>query len=238
MGSVTDSQKKLAAEAAAELVESGMVLGLGTGSTVAHLLPLVARRRLAITCVATSPATAEAAHSLGLDVRDFVTIDSVDLAIDGADQVDPRGWLVKGGGGALTREKIVASAARRFVVIVSSDKLVVSATPPVPLELSSFGLAATMRALGDVRRRNAPPTPDHGVLADYWGPLGDLAEVAALLSDVPGVVQHGLFPPTMVDSIIIGTPHGVERWSVSGDQVYGDDDVATPGNSSFNDDRT
>ena len=214
MGTESDKQKRLAAEAAAEVVESGMVVGLGTGSTVAYLLPLLARRRLAITCVATSPATAVAARSLGLDVRDFATIDSVDLAIDGADQVDPRGWLVKGGGGALTREKIVAAAARRFVVIVSSDKLVTSVTSPIPLELSTFGLAATLRALGDARLRGAPPTPDHGVLADYWGALGDLAAVATFLADVPGVVQHGLFSPAMVDEVIVGTGDGIERWSL------------------------
>src|SRR5262245_53443527 len=115
-----------------------MRVGLGTGSTVAHLLPALAARDLELRCVATSPATAEAARALGLSVEPFTGADALaelDMAIDGADQVDPSGWLVKGGGAAHTREKAVAAAAARFVVIVSSDKLVERLAPPVPLEL-------------------------------------------------------------------------------------------------------
>ena len=116
---------------------------------MAELVPALGARRLDITCVATSPATAELAGAIGLDVRPFTDIDRLDLTIDGADQVDPAGWLVKGGGGAHTRERIVAAAADRFVVIVSSDKPVDRLRPPVPLELLAFGLAATLRALPD-----------------------------------------------------------------------------------------
>ena len=141
------AEKHAAALAAASLVDDGMVVGLGTGSTVAELVPALGRRHLSITCVATSPATAELAVAHGLDVRPFSDIARLDLAIDGADQVDPVGWLVKGGGGAHTRERIVAAAADRFVVIVSSDKPVRRLHPPVPLELLAFGLAATLRAL-------------------------------------------------------------------------------------------
>ena len=124
-------------------------------------VPALGRRRLSITCVATSPATAELAVAHGLDVRPFSDIDRLDLAIDGADQVDPAGWLVKGGGGAHTRERIVAAAADRFVVIVSSDKPVDRLHPPVPLELLAFGLAATLHALPGAAlpgRSAAPPT--------------------------------------------------------------------------------
>src|ERR1044071_8950895 len=117
-----DREKRLAAEAAALLVEDGMTVGLGTGSTVAHLLPALAARGLSLRCVATSPQTEERGRSLG-------------LAIDGADQIAPDGWLVKGGGGAHTREKVVVEAAERFVVIASHDKLVERISPPVPLEL-------------------------------------------------------------------------------------------------------
>ena len=109
-----------------------MWVGLGTGTTVAELVPPLGARRLDITCVATSPATEELAVAHGLDVRPFTDIDRLDLAIDGADQVDPVGWLVKGGGGAHTRERIVAAAADRFVVIVSSDKPVDRLHPPGP----------------------------------------------------------------------------------------------------------
>ena len=124
------AEKRVAATTAAALVENGMVVGLGTGSTVAELVPVLAARRLDITCAATSPATEEQATALGMVVRPFTDVDRLDVAIDGADQVDPAGWLVKGGGGAHTRERIVAAAADRFVVIVSSDKPV--ATAPCP----------------------------------------------------------------------------------------------------------
>ena len=97
-----------------------MVVGLGTGSTVAHLLPALAARGLEIRCVVTSTATEEQARELGIPVEDFDRLDRLDIAIDGADQIAPDGWLVKGGGGAHTREKIVAAAADRFVVIADS----------------------------------------------------------------------------------------------------------------------
>ena len=135
-----DSQKRAAAGLAAELVESGMTVGLGTGSTVAHLLPAIARRRLDIRCVSTSPRTEEAARSLGLSVESFDLVDSIDLAIDGADQVAPDFWLVKGGGAAHTREKLVAASAARFVVIVDSSKTVERLRPPVPLRAGGLRL--------------------------------------------------------------------------------------------------
>ena len=207
----SDREKQLAAEAAAELVEDGMRVGLGTGSTVAYLLPVLARRGLALRCVATSLATESAARELGLAVEPFSGADALaelDIAIDGADQVAPSGWVVKGGGAAHTREKAVAAAAARFVVIVSSDKLVDRLTPPVPLELLEFGLAATLRRLGSVELRDAPLSPDGGVIADYTGPVDDPAAVAAFLSATTGVVEHGLFPPDLVSDLVVG--HGVQ----------------------------
>jgi ribose 5-phosphate isomerase A len=210
-------EKRAAAEAAAALVADGMRVGLGTGTTVAEFVPALARRRLSLTCVATSPATAELARAEGLDVRPFTDLDRLDLAVDGADQVDPACWLVKGGGGAHTRERIVAAAADRFVVIVSSNKLVARLHPPVPLELLAFGLGATLHALGDVTRRDAPPTPDGGVLADYRGDVRDPARLAARLDQVPGVVSHGLFPPSMVDTVLVA--HRDEVDAVSPDRV-------------------
>ena len=203
-GRSADLDKRVAAEGAAGLVESGMTVGLGTGSTVAYLLPALARRQLDIACIATSPATFEAARRLGLDVRPFTGVDRLDLAIDGADQVDPDGWLVKGGGGAHTREKVVAAAAARYVVIVSSDKLVDALVAPVPLELLAFGVDATLRLLGDARLVERPASPDGGVLAEYVGAIGDPAAVAEQLSATPGVVEHGLFSPAMVDDVFVG----------------------------------
>ena len=118
MAADLDAEKKLAADAAAELIEDGMAVGLGTGSTVAHLLPAIAARQLKnLRCVATSVATEEQGKALGIPVEPFDQLDRLDIAIDGADQIAPDRWLVKGGGGAHTREKIAASSAERFVVI-------------------------------------------------------------------------------------------------------------------------
>jgi ribose 5-phosphate isomerase A len=206
-----EHEKRVAAEAAAELVENGMTVGLGTGSTVAFLLPALAARGLSLRCVATSPQTERAARELGLAVEPFERLDRLDLAVDGADQVAPDRWLVKGGGAAHTREKIVAAAADRFVVVASSDKLVDAIRPPVPLELLAYGLAATLRALGPVELRDVPPSPDGGVIGDYVGAVDDPAELAARLSATPGVVEHGLFPPELVSDVLIGRGDQVDR---------------------------
>jgi ribose 5-phosphate isomerase A len=208
------SEKKVAAEAAALLVEDGMKVGLGTGSTVAFLLPALAARRLDLRCVATSLRTETAARDLGLHVEPFVGVDALpalDIAIDGADQVDPSGWLVKGGGAAHTREKAVAAAAERFVVIVSSDKLVDRLAPPVPLELLEFGLAATLARLGDVELRDVPASPDGGVIADYTGRVDDPQALAAYFDATPGIVDHGLFPPSLVYEILVSRGDRVQR---------------------------
>ena len=210
MATGVDLEKRVAAEAAAGLVEDGMTVGLGTGSTVAYLLPALAERGLSIRCVSTSPRTEDAARALGIQVEEFASLDRLDLAIDGADQVDPAGWLIKGGGAAHTREKIVAAAAERFVVIADSTKVVDALEPPVPLELLEFGLQATMRALEPVTLRDVPRSPDSGVIADYVGPVGDPAELAARLAATPGVVEHGLFPSSLVERILVGRGSDVE----------------------------
>ena len=209
--SAAEAEKRAAAEEAAALVEDGMILGLGTGSTVAYLLPALAARELSLRCISTSPQTEAQARALGLAVEPFDTVDRLDLAIDGADQVDPAGWVVKGGGAAHTREKVVASASDRFVVIVSSDKLVEAIAPPIPLELLPFGLPATLRALGDAELRGVPRSPDGGVIADYLGSVEDAGELAERLSAVPGVVEHGLFPPGLVSEVLVGRDGRVDR---------------------------
>jgi ribose 5-phosphate isomerase A len=205
-----DAEKKLAADAAAELVTNGMKVGLGTGSTVAHLLPAIAARQLKdLRCVATSVATEEQAKELGIPVEPFDQLDRLDIAIDGADQVAPDHWLVKGGGGAHTREKIVAASAERFVVIADSSKTVEKIEAPIPLELNRFGLASTLERiaeeLGEVEiRPDCPPSPDDGVIADYQGPVHEPGQLAARLALTPGVVDHGLFPAGMVSAVLIG----------------------------------
>jgi ribose 5-phosphate isomerase A len=213
-----DEEKRRAAEAAAELVESGMTIGLGTGSTVAHLLPAIARRGLTeIRCVATSVGTEQQARELGVPVEEFDRLQRLDIAIDGTDEVTPDGWLIKGGGGAHLREKIVAAAAERFIVIGDSSKPVEALRGPVPLELFGFGAASTLARLGDeVELRDAPPSPDGGLIADYRGPgLDDPAALAARLEADPGVAAHGLFPPDMVSELFVARGDAVDRTSFS-----------------------
>jgi len=212
-----DAEKKIAAEAAAELVSDGMRVGLGTGSTVMHLLPALAERGLRdLRCVATSVATERHAAELGIPVEPFDRLESLDIAIDGADEVAPDRWLVKGGGGAHTREKIVAASAENFVVIADSSKVVKRIKGPIPLELHTFGLASTLarisEELGEVDlRADAAATPDGGVIADYRGKVHEPGELAARLALMPGVVDHGLFPSGMVGAVLVGRGDSVER---------------------------
>ncbi len=200
-----ESEKRLAAETAAERIEADSRVGLGTGTTVAFLLEAIARRGVRARFVATSPGTENAARSLGLIVEPFDALDELDLAIDGADQIAPDGWLVKGRGGAHLREKIVAASAQRFVVIADSSKPVPSLHAPVPLELRPFGLRATLRELGSVTLRDGGPSPDGGVLADYHGDVSSPRELAERLASTPGVSAHGLFAPDLVSEIIVAT---------------------------------
>jgi ribose 5-phosphate isomerase A len=211
--SLIERYKRAAAEAGALMVEDGMRVGLGTGSTVACLLPALAARGLrGLRCVATSPATEQAARALGLTVEDLDAVGELDIAIDGADQVDPRGWLVKGGGAAHTREKIVAAASRRFVVIASAEKAVAVLRPPVPLELLRFGVERTLAEVGEARLRGDLESPDGNLIADYFGPIPpDPATLAARLSATPGVVEHGLFAPEMVSCVLLASATGVEH---------------------------
>jgi ribose 5-phosphate isomerase A len=211
-----DEEKQLASELAAELVEDGMRVGLGTGSTVAHLLSALARRAPKAVFVATSPHTEQRARFLGLDVLAFDSFDHLDLAIDGADQIGADGWLVKGGGGAHTREKIVAASAERFVVIADSSKRVAKLHPPVPLELSMFALSSTLRRLGTTRLRDAAPSPDGGVIADYYGAIDDPVALAECLAATPGVIDHGLFEPQLVAQVIYGSSRPTTHFDLGG----------------------
>jgi ribose 5-phosphate isomerase A len=212
-----DAEKRNVAEAAAELVEDGMTVGLGTGSTVAYLLPAIAARGVSgIRCVATSVATEEQARQLGIPVEEFSQLQRLDIAIDGTDQVTPDGWLIKGGGGAHLREKIVAAAAERFVVIADSSKPVDSLSPPVPLELFAFGVASTLERLGSaVELRDVPRSPDDGLIADFRAEIADPASLAARLDADPGVAAHGLFAADMVSAVLVGAGGTVERLTLS-----------------------
>ncbi len=134
----------------------------------------------------------------------------LDIAIDGADQVDPAGWLIKGGGAAHTREKIVAAAAASFVVIASSEKAVERLSPPVPVELLRFGAQSTLGAISPAVLRDVPPSPDGGLIADYLGPVDDARALSRWLEGTPGVVEHGLFAPEMVSLVLIARGESLE----------------------------
>jgi ribose 5-phosphate isomerase A len=161
--------------------------------------------------VATSPATAQAARSLGLEIYELDELGALDIAIDGADQIAPDGWLIKGGGAAHTREKIVARAAERFVVIASAEKLVERLAPPVPLEVLRFGAQSTLEAIAPARLREVDPSPDGNLIADYLGRIDDPGELSMSLHEVPGLVEHGLFEPKLVSDILIAGEDGVEH---------------------------
>jgi ribose 5-phosphate isomerase A len=207
-----DDRKRAAAEAAvAAEVSSGMRIGLGTGSTAAHVLDALARRLAAgelerIAGVPTSEATARAAEELGVPLLTLGDAPDLDVAIDGADEVDRRIDVVKGMGGALLREKIVAFAARRFVVVVDDSKRVgrLGERTPVPVEVIRFAEPVCQRALEALgcrarlridSRGSAFETDEGNVILDctFEGGVPDPPAVAAAIHAIPGVVEHGLF---------------------------------------------
>lgn len=219
--SAQDQEKRAAAEAAVALVASGMRLGLGTGST-AHLVVETLSRRvreegLEVVCVPTSEATAEQARSLGIPLTELAAVEALDLAIDGADEVE-RGSLalIKGLGGALLREKMIAQAARRFVIVVDPSKVVerLGTHVPLPVEVVRFAHEATARRLPGrpVLRRAADGAPfvtDNGnhIYDLHLGAILDAPALDAALKTVAGVVEHGLFLHG-VEQVIVGLPGG------------------------------
>jgi ribose 5-phosphate isomerase A len=201
------SEKELAGRAAAELVESGNIVGLGTGSTAYFAVVALGERvkaGLKIIGVPTSVATAELARSLGIPLSTLDQHPEIDITIDGADEADPRLRLIKGGGGALLREKIIATASKRMIVVADSSKLVSALGKfPLPVEIIPFAqtvLAKKISALGaSCKLRNRPDgTPfmtdeGHHILDCSFGKIADPPALARTLSDMPGVVEHGLF---------------------------------------------
>lgn len=221
----SDGQKRDAAAAALELVEDGMTLGLGTGSTAYWFVAGVAERLRSgalqrVRGVPTSEATARQAREGGIELVDLPAA-GVDLAVDGMDELAPGLDAVKGLGGALLREKVVAASARAFVLIGDESKLVsrLGEKAPVPVEVVRFGLARTVRLLGAlggeavVRERDgAPVVTDNGNLVVDLRFAGrfDPEELAAELSALPGVVEHGLFLG-MADLAFVAGQGGVRR---------------------------
>jgi ribose 5-phosphate isomerase A len=201
-----DDDKRAAAEAAADEVRDGMLVGLGTGSTAAFAIGRIGERvrdGLRIEAVATSQASARQAAAAGIAVRDFAGVARVDLTIDGADEIDPRLFAIKGAGGAMLREKIVAAASARMIVVADGSKRVHAiGAAKLPVEVLPFALAFVTRALeglgAEVVLRRVDGAPyrtdqDNAVIDCRFAAFPDPATLAAQLQAIPGVLGHGLF---------------------------------------------
>src|SRR5580704_9159910 len=224
-----DDSKRLAAGKALELVTPGMRLGLGTGTTAAHFVELLATRvaeGLDVVCVPTSERTRTLAESHGIPLTSIDASPELDLTIDGADEFDPKLRLIKGGGGALLREKIIAMASKRMIVIADSSKSVaVLGKFPLPVEVNVFGFEATRRMIlaaakacgcdGEVRLRKTPggqafvSDNGHYIVDCFFGAIADPDRLADRLAAIPGVVEHGLFIG-IAKAVISAGPAGIE----------------------------
>jgi len=209
-----EAAKRVAGEAAAACVRDGMRVGLGTGSTVRYAIEALGAAGHDLTCVATSSSTEELAAHVGLRLVSPDEAIRLDVTIDGADEVDDDLNLTKGGGGALTREKVVAAMADRFVVVVDRSKVVPRLGPfGTPIEVLSFAPAVVverLRSLGaaSVDRRDEL-SDNGGVLLDArFGSIEDPARLAAELSAIPGLVEHGIFLADLVSTVVVADPDG------------------------------
>ncbi|GAD60271.1 LOW QUALITY PROTEIN: ribose 5-phosphate isomerase A [Brevundimonas abyssalis TAR-001] len=221
-----DLQKKTAGEAAAERIQPGMTVGLGTGSTAAWFVKALAARNLAdLRCVPTSEATADLARSLGLPLTTLEDVARIDITVDGADEVGPGLALIKGGGAALLREKLVWERSDRCVVIADAAKVVKALGRfALPIEVVAFGHKTTANRIADVLADHEIGMParlrtaDRGIVRTdggnviydaACGVIADPARLAADLKSLTGVVEHGLFLD-LAEEAIIGTDTGVE----------------------------
>jgi ribose 5-phosphate isomerase A len=220
-------RKKLAAEKAADYIEDGMILGLGTGSTVYWTIKKLGeqvKNGLNIKGVPTSKKTETLAIELGIPLLNLSEVNEVDLTIDGADEVNPNLDLIKGGGGALLREKMVASISRRFIVVVDDSKYVTTLGKfPLPVEVVPFGWEITSKKIGIfgcnpiLRMDNhAPFITDNGnyILDCHFETIREAGELDRKLNMTPGVVENGLFV-NMAEMVVVGGENGIYSLSRS-----------------------
>jgi ribose 5-phosphate isomerase A len=221
-----DSLKKAAALKAVEFVRDGMVVGLGTGSTAKHMVIAIGekvRTGMRLRGVPTSNETAALARQQGITLIDTDQAWVIDVAIDGADQVDPHFNLIKGGGGALLKEKIVAASAKQFIVLIDHMKRVpmLGGSCPLPVEVVPFGWGSTAREIQALtkssvvlRERNGAPfitEAGHVILDVHLPRVDNPRELEIALNLIPGVIETGLFVGR-TDLLIVGTPNGVESY--------------------------
>jgi ribose 5-phosphate isomerase A len=219
-----DPEKEAAARASLQFVPDDSVVGLGSGSTAAYFLRYLGdqvRAGLRVKGIATSIRTRDLAESLGIPLVTLDDCPQIDVDVDGCDEFDPQLNLIKGGGGALLREKIIASASRQFVVIADSSKQVlVLGRFPLPVEVIPFArpvLTRKIEALGATveLRQHAYGNPyvtdeGHHILDCHFGTIADPPSVARALSDMPGVVEHGLFI-NLASLVLVGKDGNVEQ---------------------------
>ncbi|MFB6250480.1 MAG: ribose-5-phosphate isomerase RpiA [Halobellus sp.] len=219
----TDDQKRRAGERAAEAVEDGDVVGLGTGSTAAYAIRALGRAvddGLDVVGVPTSFDSRHLAREVGVRVGSLEGVDGIDLAIDGADQFDTQLAAIKGGGAAHAREKVVAAVADRLVLVADPSKSAETLSRSVPLEILPDARPAVERDVVDLdgvptlrraEHKDGPVVTDNGnlILDCEFGPIDDPAGLASSLASVPGVVEHGLFVD-LADAAYVGTDDGVE----------------------------
>ena len=209
--------KEAAGRHAASYVEDGMRVGLGTGSTVHFTIVALGERKPDVVCTATSRRTHDLATSLGLRVVAPDDLIELDIAIDGADEVDPAFNLTKGGGGAQTREKVVAEMAARFVVVVDESKLVPHLGPfGTPLEVLDFApavVASRVQALGasDLTTREARSDNGNLLVDAQFGEIADPDALGRALAEIPGIVEHGLFPAALTERVVVAGADGTVR---------------------------
>lgn len=219
-----DSCKKAAALKAIEFVHDGMIVGLGTGSTAKHLVIALGdkvRAGMRLRGIPTSHETAALARQSGITLIDDENRWEIDVAIDGADQVDPAFNLIKGGGGALLKEKIVAASAKQFIVLVDHTKQVprLGGSFPLPIEIIPFGWGSTAREIERLtrstvvlRERNGAPfktEAGHLIVDVHLQRIDQPRELEIALNQIPGIVETGLFVGR-TDLLIVGTPDGVQ----------------------------
>jgi ribose 5-phosphate isomerase A len=202
-----DQEKEAAARASLQFVKNGQVVGLGTGSTAAYFIKLLAERvkaGLRIRGIPTSVKSQELAASLGIPLTTLDECQEIAVTVDGADEVDPQLRLIKGGGGAMLREKIVASATKQLVIVADASKQVLTLGKfPLPVEVIRFAQALVAKRIGELGaqvsvRKGADGQPyvtdeNHHILDCRFGEIEDPDGLARQLSDMPGVVEHGLF---------------------------------------------
>ncbi len=221
--STLDDLKRQAAIKSVDYVRDGMVVGLGTGSTAKHMIIALGERvkkGLKIMGVPTSKETADLARKIGIALIETEDQWSIDVTIDGADQVDPQLNLIKGGGGALLKEKVVAAAARQLIIVVDHTKCVpvLGGTFPLPVEVVPFGWGSTARQIEDLgfkavlRKKDGAifkTEASHYILDVQIVRIDKPAELELQLNALPGVVETGLFAGR-TDILVVGTPNGVE----------------------------